>query len=246
MKIIRRILVGLLVLIGLLGLGFIWWGSTPAQAMPEAINSLKSDDQVLVEVGNWLVFTPHNQKPTTGYIFYPGGRVDYRAYAPYARAIAAKGYLVIIPHMPLNLAVFGIDSAEKVMKTYPVIQHWVIGGHSLGGSMAADYLVKNQSKIDGLVFLASYPATSDNLSTYEGKVASISGSLDGLATPAKIEASRALLPVSTTWITIQGGDHAYFGWYGAQQGDNPAAITREEQQSMVIQSTLKLLDQVNQ
>lgn len=225
--------------------GFIAWGESPARAMPEAIAALESDAQVRVDVGSYLTFSPVDQQYTTGFIFYPGGRVDYRAYAPMAHALAAKGYLVVIPRMPLNLAVFGIGKAEQVIHAYPEVTHWVIGGHSLGGSMAAHYLFQYPDQISGLVLLASYPASKDDLTGFSGQVLSISGSLDGLATPEKIDASKALLPVSTQFVEIQGGNHAFFAWYGDQSGDNTATMTREVQQSVIVLSILPLLENVN-
>ncbi len=247
MKILKKIIVGLLVVIGVVSVGFIIWGSTPARPMPEAISALETSDTVIVETGKSLVFTPVSSTPTTtGYIFYPGGRVDYRAYAPMANALAEEGFLVVIPRMPLNLAVFGINEAADVIAAYPEINSWVIGGHSLGGSMAASYVYEHPKQIDGLVFLASYPADSNNLSNYTGKVLSISASLDGLATPEKIAHSIGLLPDSTVWSIVEGGNHAQFGWYGSQKGDNAATISREEQQKEVIKNTLDLLTNVNQ
>ena len=95
--------------------------------------------------------------------------------------------------------------------------------------------------MQGLFFWAAYPASSDDLSSQTLAVASISASLDGLATPAKIDASRLLLPFSTAWVVIEGGNHAQFGWYGDQPGDNPALISREVQQQQAVESTLSLL-----
>jgi pimeloyl-ACP methyl ester carboxylesterase len=235
MKLWQRIIIAIAAVLVLLAGGFVIWGETPSEPMPEAIAALQSDAAVSVKSDDWLVFTPTTGEVTTGLIFYPGGRVDYRAYAPMAHALAAQGYLVVIPHMPLNLAVFGIDAASQVQAAYPQIQRWFIGGHSLGGSMAADYLFKHQEQFDGLILLASYPANSDDLSRYAGKVLSLSGSLDGLATPTKITASKALLPSTSQFIEIKGGDHAFFGWYGLQVGDHAAAITREQQQTIVVQ-----------
>jgi dienelactone hydrolase len=147
--------------------------------------------------------------------------------------------------MPLNLAVFGSRRAASVIEAYPEIEKWVIGGHSLGGSMAASYAYNHTDQIDGLVLWASYPASSNDLSQTKIRTSSISASLDGLSTPAKIAASHSLLPQDTTWVQIQGGDHAQFGWYGDQPGDNSATISREEQQAQIVQSTLDLLYSVN-
>ena len=199
-----RILLAFLGLLAVLVLGFVVWGSTPAKPMPEALTALQSDSTVMVETGKWLVFTPLTSQPTTGFIIYPGGRVDYRAYAPAAHQIAAQGYLVVIVPMPLNLAVFNPAAAADVIAAFPEIQHWAVGGHSLGGSMAANFVHSHPGTVQGLVLWASYPAGSDDLSSSGVKVLSISGTLDGLSTPAKIEASRELLPADTIFVSIEG------------------------------------------
>lgn len=226
-------------------IGFAAWGLIIPAPMPEAITSLQSDDRVSITAKPWFVFQPTLNEPTTGFIIYPGGRVDPRAYAPQAHAIAGKGFLVVIVPMPLNLAVFGTGRASSVIQSFPQIKSWVIGGHSLGGSMAAMYAYHHKDKMKGLVLWASYPASNNDLSDSAMKVTSIYATLDGLATKEKINASRNLLPTDTTWVQIDGGNHAQFGWYGAQAGDNPAVISREEQQAQVIQSTLDLLYSVS-
>jgi hypothetical protein len=222
-------------------IGFVAWASISAKPMPEALTALRSDSKVTVETGRWLVFSPLIVRPTTGLIIYPGGRVDPRAYSPAALAIADQGYLVVIVPMPLNLAVFNSSAASDVIAAHPEIQTWAMAGHSLGGSMAASFAHAHPGTVHGLVLWASYPAGMDDLSGSGLKVLSISATLDGLSTPAKIDASRALLPLDTTFLPIQGGDHAQFGWYGPQAGDNPATISRKDQQNQIIQATLDFL-----
>ena len=241
-----RIFLGLMGLILVLfGAGFVVWGETPAQPMPEALAALQSDAQVIVTSAQWLAFTPANSQPTIGFIIYPGGRVDYRAYAPAAHQIAAQGYQVVIVRMPLNLAVFGVNSAQEVQATYPQVRRWAIGGHSLGGAMAAAFARTHPGAVQGLALWAAYPASSDDLSNSLLRVVSIFGSLDGLATGEKIDTSRPLLPADTTWVQIYGGDHAQFGWYGDQAGDNPASISRSDQQAQVVAATLEMLESLN-
>jgi pimeloyl-ACP methyl ester carboxylesterase len=145
--------------------------------------------------------------------------------------------------MPLNLAVFGTDKANEIIKSNPQIRAWVIGGHSLGGAMASAYVYSNPGKVQGLVLWAAYPANNNNLSQSEIKVISMVGSQDGLATHVKITASHTLLPVDTTWIEIPGGNHAQMGWYGIQPGDGLATISREEQQARIVQETTNFLAQ---
>ena len=245
MRLSVKILLGILGLLVVLTAGFVVWGETPAAPMPEALAALQSDGgadaKVTVTLSPWLTFEPVGVQPTVGFIIYPGGRVDDRAYAPQAHAIAAQGYLVVIVPMPLNLAVFNINGAQAVIDAHPEIKRWAIGGHSLGGSMAASFAHAHPNAIQGLVLWASYPAGSDDFSQSTLPVISIYGTNDGLATPAKIDASHVLLPADTQWTPIQGGNHGQFGWYGLQAGDNPADITRQEQQAQIIQATSSFL-----
>ncbi len=221
--------------------GFVIWASTPPAPMPEAMVALQSDAEVEVETEPWLVFRPLAANPTVGLALYPGGRVDPRSYAPAARALAEQGILVVIVPMPLNLAVFAPERAAEVMAEYPEIDRWAVGGHSLGGAMAARFAYQNPNTVDGLVLWAAYPASTDDLSSLPLAVTSISATRDGLATPDKIAASRPLLPGSTRWAVIEGGNHAQFGWYGRQSGDGTAIISREEQQRQIVAATLELL-----
>jgi pimeloyl-ACP methyl ester carboxylesterase len=246
MKIAKKVILVLFSAVLIIMVGFSVWAYTPAKPMQAALDLVKASDIVKIKNLSVLVFPPDQAKPQTGIIFYPGGRVDYRAYAPFAQSLSKEGFLVIIPRMPFNLAVFGFDSAKSIIQEYPDIKHWVIGGHSLGGSMAAQYLFENQDEIDGLLLVASYPASGDDLTIYSGGVTSVSASLDGLATADDIEASKLLLPSSTLFVLIKGGNHAQFGWYGDQAGDNPAIISREEQQAQLLQATLNLLNSIKQ
>ena len=238
-KIFRIALIIVLILVA----GFLIWAETPAQADSEAIQALNSDSVVTITQHNgWYIFSPTDQNPQTGLIFYPGGRVDEKAYSLVLREIAAQGYWVVLVPMPLNLAVFNSDAAGEIQATFPEIQSWAVGGHSLGGAIAANFAAANPGMLDGLVLWASYPTGSDNLTQSGLKVVSIFASLDGLTTEEKIDASRVLLPAETLWVEIQGGNHAQFGNYGVQAGDNPATITREEQRQKVVDATVKMLE----
>ena len=87
--------------------------------------------------GNVIWFVPEN--PTTGLIFYPGGKVEYTAYAPLLRACAENGILCALVQMPGNLAVLDANAADGLQEEYPEVTTWYIAGHSLGGAMAANY-----------------------------------------------------------------------------------------------------------
>jgi len=239
-----KIIIGVLLAVAIVFVGFVVWAETPPAPMLEAYEALESDTQVIVTTKDWIVFQPVFSNKNVGFVIYPGGRVDFRSYAPMAHRIAAKGYLVVIARMPLNLAVFGVNIASDVIKSYSQISSWVIGGHSLGGTMAAQFAHENPSEVKGLVLWAAYPASGTDLSKNSLIVTTIHGTNDGLVSSSQIEDSLKLLPVSTSRNEITGGNHAQFGWYGDQGGDNPATISREEQQSQIFNATLQLLEAV--
>jgi len=227
--------------------GFALWAESGGSPMPQAQAAQETSaetDGVIVATGDWITFRPTTEEPTSGLILYPGGRVDPHAYAPLARDIAAQGQLVVIVPMPLNLAFFAPNRADEVIQSFSAVRDWAVGGHSLGGAMAARFAYRHPSAVDGLVLWAAYPAESDDLSERDLSVVSIFGTRDGLATPEKIEASRPLLPPDTRWVAIEGGNHAQFGWYGPQDGDNPATISRETQQQQIIAATAELLQRL--
>lgn len=241
MKILKIFSIGLLALIGILLAGFVIWALTPLGPMPEALAALESGDGVVVTTTDWIEFRPEQFDPDTGVIIYPGGRVDPRSYAPLARLIAIHGYRAVIVPMPLNLAVFAPGKAQEVIQSYPMVKSWSVGGHSLGGAMAANYAFENPATIKGVFLMAAYPADKNDLSQSGLLISSIYGTMDGVAPVETILAAEALLPLHTEWISIEGGNHSQFGWYGDQPGDLPAEITREEQQSRILEAILKQL-----
>ena len=239
---LKRLLIGLVLIFLLAIAGFVIWGSTPARPDASALQALESDDKVTISEGQyWLAFSPANRTPNTGLIFYPGGRVDYRAYSPLMREIANGGYSVFLVKMPLNLAVFGVNRADALIEAYPDITTWYIGGHSLGGAMAASYVYNNPVGMQGLVLWASYPAESNDLSGSGFPVLSIIANRDGLATLEKYKAAAQYLPTDTMWVEIDGGNHAQFGSYGPQNGDLEATISAEEQQRQIVYATLMFM-----
>ncbi len=180
-----------------------------------------------------IVFKP--EKVKAGFIFYPGGKVEYTAYIPLMEELAKKGIMCVLLKMPLNLAVLDVNGAEGVQEMYPEIENWYLGGHSLGGSMAATYLADNVEDFEGLVLLGSY-STAD-LSEGNVKVLSVFGSEDKVMNKEKYDEYKNNLPEDFSEEIIDGGCHAYFGMYGEQEGDGTPNITNEEQ----IQKTAEII-----
>ncbi|MBE6062653.1 MAG: alpha/beta hydrolase [Clostridium butyricum] len=208
-----------------------------------ALEYLKSTDKVEVEDSKYIVFTPKENIKETGFIFYPGGLVEAESYAPIMNKIAQQGYQVIIVPMPINLAVLNSDKAKNVIKEYPNINNWIIGGHSLGGVMACKYAAKHDN-IKGIVLYASYPE-DDQLKNTDVKVLSLWGSEDKIASIDKILDGKNKLNSSAEFIEIEGGNHGHFGDYGEQKGDGQSTITFKKQWDEAAKYTTDFLGTFN-
>ncbi len=176
---------------------------------------------------------------TKGFIFYPGGKVEYTAYIPLMQAVSEHGVTYVLVEMPFNLAVLDINAAEGVQKDYPEIEDWYIGGHSLGGSMAASYVASHTDDFAGLVLLGAY-STAD-LSEADLAVLSVYGSEDRVMKRENYENNKSNLPPDFTELVIDGGCHANFGMYGAQDGDGTPNITNEEQIARTADAIVKMM-----
>lgn len=241
------VLLVVMVLIALMTIGSILY-TFSSNAAPEATAAAQGGPQVTVTLDGFYTFAPAGSqvdaaKAHTGFIFYPGGFVDPVAYALYASALAASGYSTFITPMPLDLAVLNPNAAQVIIDAHPEITTWVIGGHSLGGAMAGQFVAAHPDLIHGLVLLGAYP--NADLSGWGGLATSIYGTNDGIATPAQVQAAANILPAGTPFVPIEGGNHAQFGDYGAQRGDGAATISAEGQLAQAVEATLMLLDRVN-
>ena len=237
---LQRVATSLLLLLVLISLVFvIYFQITAYPALPETAACWIDNPQARIERDR-ISFLPPEGSATTGVIIYPGGNVDFHAYAPLAGRISASRYPVFVQRMPLNLAVFGIQRGTRIMDDYPDIEHWLLVGHSLGGAMAARLSLQHTDRVQGLVLLAAYPDV--DLSQSGLFVISLYGSQDGVLNMERLEASLPLLPAQAEVTRIPGANHAGFGHYGPQKGDQEPLITREEQQNITAQAVLALLD----
>ena len=164
------------------------------KADTKAIEKFTTTNSVSKDIleDNTIVYSSENAE--TGLIFYPGGKVEYIAYEPLMKALASEGIMCVLIEMPFNLAVFDVNAAKGVQEKYQDIQYWYIGGHSLGGSMAASYLSENVNDFEGLILLGSY-STAD-LSDTNLDVLSVYGSEDKVLNLEKYNENIENLPSS--------------------------------------------------
>lgn len=199
-----------------------------------AHEALISNNQVTVtENGNLTIFAPASGQNGTGIIFYPGGKVEDIAYAPLMQALAKEGYTAVIVKMPFNLAVLNPNGADGVFEALPEINHWLIGGHSLGGAMASDYMVGHEDKVEGLVLMGAYP--NESLSQSDHPVLTLYGTVDQIIDQQGLAEGKNKMPGNASYYEIVGGNHSGFGNYGQQAGDGTASISAAEQQAITVE-----------
>ena len=152
-----------------------------------------------------------------------------------SRELAEKKTDVCLIKMPLHLAFFGINAADKVIGKTSYSRYY-IGGHSLGGAMAASYASGHEDRLAGVILLAAYPTKETALDTVL-----IYGSEDGVLNMSRVEGAEGLVSGSCVRYCIDGGNHAQFGDYGEQDGDGKAEIDAEEQWKLTIEEILRFI-----
>ncbi len=243
--VLRRVGIALGLIVVLAVSAFALWANTPRAAEPGALDAAMSDPDVEVRLGPTVELRPVGRVPRRAVVFYPGARVAPEAYvATWAPIVAATDTLVLIPQMPFNLAVFGRSRADDLIADHPEIDTWWVGGHSLGGSMAASWLGgQPEGGVEGLVLWASYATQGAGLAERaDVRVLSVSGSRDGLATREDITDRIGTLPDDATFVEIDGMNHAQFGRYGHQRGDLAPTIDDREAQRRLTESHARFWD----
>lgn len=231
----RKIIKYIFVLLLLCGIGFgVYVGDCyHASESANLILNEVQDTVEIIEKEETIVFMP--DEPMAGFIFYPGGKVETQAYAPLMKELAKQGVLCVLVHMPFHLAVLDMNAADGIQDDYD-IENWYIGGHSLGGAMAASYVANHLTEYEGLVLLASY--STGEISNLN--VLSIYGSEDQVMNKEKYDEYRKNIP-DVDEVVLEGGNHAGFGDYGHQKGDGVSTISNLKQIQITSEYILKMI-----
>lgn len=190
-------------------------------------NTAQQASSTSTVIDNTIKFSGDDSKPMV--IFYPGALVEPKSYSIWAQKVAQAGFSVYIVRFPLDLAVLNANAAKKIQKNH----QYIIGGHSLGGTMASRYAKNNSQKLLGVFFLASYPEKKGDLHETNVPVLSLTATKDGVLNYTNYQKAKKLLPNNTIYEQISGGNHAGFGSYGKQSGDNSATISNVKQQNII-------------
>ncbi|MCQ2570026.1 MAG: alpha/beta hydrolase [Limosilactobacillus sp.] len=234
MKRLVKWLLGIIVVLAIGGWGWLHQATyQPSRPAQQVAAQAKQTRQV-------TIFPARHSQLTV--VLYPGALVKPAAYSIWAQQVAKQGYTVKIVHFPLNLAIFKPQVVQQVVGKH---EKYVIGGHSLGGAMAARAVHQHHPRnLKGVFFLASYPDAKGRLDHQRLPVLSIVGSRDGVLKWDRYRQGKHYLPKMTRYVVIKGGNHGNFGSYGHQQGDRTATITNATQQRLIAQELVAWLQQI--
>lgn len=225
-------------LLGVIGL-VVWSQVGVAAAEPEPLAAVRADPAIeITDDAAAIVMAPADATSDgVGLVYIPGAKVDPWAYAAKLSGLVAdEGITVVITRPWLNLAFFDLRPLSTFTDLAPEIGTWMVGGHSLGGVRACGLA----GDADALILFASYCAT--DLSDSGIPILSISGSEDGLSTPAKIADAASLLPTDAVFVEIPGASHSSFGDYGLQAGDGTPTIDDDTMTAQLTDSVGRLVE----
>ena len=233
-------------------LGFIVYASTPFTAEADALESVTADPAITLTESDLAVVLAPETPTGDGLVVMAGARVEPAAYAAKLSGLVDAGVTVVIARPVLNFAILEFRPLSTFTDLAPSVNRWAVGGHSLGGVRACQYVADDAAVSDdaavapaddpslvGLVLLGSY--CSADLASSDIPVLSLSGENDGLSTPEKIEANAHLLPSDATFVEIPGANHAQFGDYGVQPGDGESSATDAAVTTAITIAVLELL-----
>ena len=208
--------------------GFFIWASEYYHAEDVVVAAVQGDSTMKV-VDNLTILSP-SVPSKTGIIFYPGAKVEAISYLPLLEKLKSEGYTCVLVEMPLNMAIFDADAADKVFGQFADIEHWYLAGHSMGGAMASDYASKHPDQVEGLIVLGAYV-----YGDYPPeKALTVYGTFN-----ANLEKN---IHYTDNIVKIEGGNHAQFGNYGKQKGDPDATISAEKQQAITVEAIVKFIE----
>jgi pimeloyl-ACP methyl ester carboxylesterase len=231
---------------------FVVWSLVAYRASGIAHAAADADAVVDVQYrdGVWSFVPRASQSPTRpALVFFPGALVDPIAYAPLLRAVATGGFPAYMIELPRRGAFGGADDPEVLARLSRLLavrgrdDRWLVAGHSRGAVVACQVAAARRTGLAGLILIGTSHPRDVDLSTLTIAVTKIAGTHDGLASRDEVEGNRRLLPASTRWIWIEGGNHSQFGWYGFQPGDWRATIAPADQRAAMIAAVLDALTQ---
>jgi pimeloyl-ACP methyl ester carboxylesterase len=232
-------------LVTLVAMPFVAFLMFRAQGLPEETLASTSSIEVVDGDGS-LLFAQRGATNAERLMILPGCPPDPVAYAPLARSLAARGLTSAVVRVPYRCAplpqhVSALHTRVRVLLDTCADCRWTVVGHSRGAVHALDLVVAMPRRFSRLVLMGTTHPRERDFSALTVPVLKIVATRDGVAPLASSEANRRLLPSTTRWAVIEGGNHSQFAYYGFQLFDRRATISREEQHARVAELVMSFI-----
>lgn len=155
-------------------------------------------------------------------VLVQGGSVAVDRYDWLASHLATRGYGVVMPEHPFDLAILAVGNAQDAWVgvvgdtgapftgVFDPRQPLGVAGHSLGGVVAAMNWVEDE-RFDAVALLAAYPADGTAVGTRAGSpVLVMVGSDDGASLPTDVEAGFERFGEPRWYGEVEGMNH--YAW----------------------------------
>lgn len=206
----------------------IWeWQSYQAKDVTSDLKQAKASVVVQLEEAKISFF--NSQDKSIEVLFFPGGLVDPEAYIPLARILAENGYNTHIIKMPWRMSTKGYNQIKHLFDLNNKDKTYILGGHSQGAKMAAQFVFENENQIDALFLLGTSHPRDIDLSDLDIPCLKLYAEYDGLASVEEVLANKNKLPSGSQLIEVEGGNHAQFAYMGHLLLDGKATISKERQ-----------------
>jgi len=222
---------------------FIWnWNTFQSHNLPPNTFS-NSETVTITETEDQIIFKSNGSDNKLEIIFFQGGLTDPKAYAPLCRKLAEYGFTSHLVKMDGRLPQYDYQKTADLFNLKQ--ENFVIGGHSQGGKMAAQFVYENPKIFKGLFLMGTSHPRDVDLSSQDIPCVKLYAENDGLASIEEVMENENKLPLNTELVLIEGGNHSQFGYLGQLLMDNPANISLEEQQNLSFEILLKFLVEIN-
>lgn len=217
--------------------GWITWCAIAFQPNAYTRSALSDTAQVHVRAlaDGWLFEPIGRAADARSLVFFPGGLVDARAYAPLMQSVARGGHRALLVRTPWRGAFGHAEAPATLAQAHATMQTlgggWVVGGHSRGGKAAAAYAQRYPDAVDALVLVGTSHPRDFSLRDAPFAVVQVLGDRDPIASVTRADRNRHHLPEGATRHVLRGANHSQFGDYGFQPGDRFARMPRDAQRA---------------
>lgn len=213
------------------GIFFTWqWSTYQFHNLPKDA-FLNTEKVIIEESADKITFKSLHFRIKYQIIFFQGGLTDPRAYAPLCKAMAENGFTCHLIKMNWRMPQWDYKKIERLFDLKS--GDFILGGHSQGGKMAAQFVYENPNLMKGLFLLGTSHPRDIDLSMLQIPALKLYAEYDGLASVQEVMDNKNKLPANATQIMIPGGNHSQFGYLGKLLTDESATISVEEQQELV-------------